>query len=349
MEWKAELTDADDANDRSCEGNTVSDIYVFTPAGKVVELPAYATPIDFAYAIHTEVGHRCRGARVNGRMVTLSQVLQTGDWVEIQTVKTGGPSRDWLSSHHRFTVSPRARACIRRWFKLEEYGRYEAQGRALLDKEFARHGLSRINVEKLALRQGYKNAQVFLAAIGMKELKPSHAIASLIEAGPVEGESLKLPRRTAVADSPALSIMGVENLLTNHAACCAPLPGDDVVGYVTVARGITIHKRSCGNLQRMFELHPDRVVPVDWEFDQTKKYPIDIELIAQGSASLLQEITCAMAHLGLALVALNTPPIQPNDLGRITLTVEIASADELSQVLARLRGIDQVSRARRMD
>ena len=349
MEWKSEIADTSPDQTVTLDQGTLSNTYVFTPAGKVVELPACATPIDFAYAIHTDVGHRCRGARVNGRMVSLTQVLNTGDWVEIQTVKTGGPSRDWLSSQHKFVVSNRAKACIRRWFKLEEYGRYEVQGRALLDKEFSKHGLTKVNVEKLALNNGYKNSQVFLAAIGMKELKPFHAISTLIEAPPADAEPLKLPRKSAESDAPSLSILGVGNLLTNHASCCGPLPGDDVIGYVTVARGITIHKRSCGNVQRMVEMYPDRLIPVDWEFDRSAKYPVDVEVMAEGHSGLLQEITAAMASLETALVALNTSPIRPHNVSRLTMTIEISSADELSRALARLRSLDHVMRARRLD
>ena len=194
MEWKEDIADSQSNDTSKSDDSSLASTYVFTPAGKVVELPAFSTPIDFAYAIHTEVGHRCRGARVNGRIVSLTHVLKTGDWVEIQTVKSGGPSRDWLSSNQNFVVSSRAKARIRRWFKLEEYSRYESQGRSLLEKELAKHGLSKINFEKLALSNGYKNSEIFLAAIGMKELKATHAISSLIESEPEESE-IKLSKR----------------------------------------------------------------------------------------------------------------------------------------------------------
>lgn len=348
MAWKDEVANGGPSEPDDAEGEMPPNTYVFTPAGKVVELPAYSTPIDFAYSIHTEVGHRCRGAIVNGRMVPLTHVLNTGDWVEIQTVKSGGPSRDWLTSQYKFVVSARAKACIRRWFKLEEYGRYEAQGRAILDKEVAKHGLSKVNYDRLALANGYKNSQVFLAAIGMKELKLAHAIVSLVEQTPVDQE-IKLSKRPVESDSPPLSIFGVGNLLTNHASCCGPLPGDDVIGYVTVSRGITIHKRNCGNIRRMLETHPDRLVPVDWEYDRLLKHPVDIELLVEGHSKLLQEITATTSDMGVNLIALNTTRVKQNDIGKISLTVEISTADELKNVLARLRGIDQVIRARRVD
>ncbi len=346
MEWKEDIADSQSNDTSKSDDSNLASTYVFTPAGKVVELPAFSTPIDFAYAIHTEVGHRCRGARVNGRIVSLTHVLKTGDWVEIQTVKSGGPSRDWLSSNQNFVVSSRAKARIRRWFKLEEYSRYEAQGRTLLEKELAKHGLSKINFEKLALSNGYKNSEIFLAAIGMKELKATHAISSLIESEPEESE-IKLSKRGLEPIAPALSVLGIGNLLTNHASCCGPLPGDDVIGYVTVSRGVTIHKRDCGNIKRMLETHPDRLLPVDWEYNQTTNYPVDLEMIAEGRSGLLQEITSVMSNLGVSLIALNTPHIRSNEVGRISMTIEISTAVELKNVLARLRGLDRVIRVRR--
>ncbi len=347
MEWKAEAVAAASGNDASSGSDQLANTYVFTPAGKVVELPAFSTPIDFAYFIHTEVGHRCRGARVNGRLVPLTHVLKTGEWVEIQTVKSGGPSRDWLSTHHNYVASSRAKACIRRWFKLEEYGRYETLGRTMLERELNRHGLPRTGIDRLALNNGYRNSQAFLAAIGMKELKPAHAIANLVRPPPAESD-IRLPKKLEVPSSPSLSILGVANLLTNHASCCSPLPGDDIVGYITVARGITIHKSSCGNLRRMLDSHPDRLVPVDWEHDGETKYPVEIELLAEGGADLLREITTMMATQKASVVALNSPQIPPGEIGRIRMTVEIGAADELNNVLTKLRGLDQVVRARRM-
>ncbi len=346
LEWKAEVTESDSDADEDDE-SLLAKTYAFTPAGKVVELPAFSTPIDFAYYIHTEVGHRCRGARVNDRMVPLTHVLKTGDWVEIQTVKSGGPSRDWLSSSHNFAVSARAKGSIRHWFRLEEYGRYEAEGRALLERELGRHGLSKTNLDKLALSNGFKNTRAFFAAIGAKELKPAAAISSLIIPDPVDPE-IRLNRRTFEPESPSLSILGVENLLANHASCCNPLPGDDVIGYITASRGISIHKRSCGNLRRMLESHPDRLLPVDWEYDKEKKYPVDFELLAEGRSGLLQDITASISDSGVSLVSINTPHIRQNEVNRIGMTVEISSALELNKALARLKTVDRVLRVRRL-
>ena len=352
LDWKAEVAGTFDRNLSSTADSVNEEIYVFTPAGNVVELPVHSTPIDFAYAIHTEVGHRCRGAQVNNKIVPLTHELKTGDWVQIRTVKSGGPSRDWLNSHQKFTVSARARNRIRRWFKLEEYGRYQALGKTLLEKELNRHGLSKTNLEKLAVDNDFRRSQDLFTAIGLKELKPTHAVACLIEKDSDKTQDqefhINLPRPTDTSTA-SLSILGVDNLLTNHASCCGPLPGDDVVGYVTVSRGITIHRRNCGNIKRMVENHPDRMVSVDWQYDNDLKHAVDIELVAEGHHALLQDITAAVAELGFHLVAVNTTRIKTSELGKIYLTVEVGSAGELKKTLGRLLRIERVVKARRIN
>ena len=351
LEWKDEISGT--IGERSVQDESVAkqEIYVFTPAGNVVELPVCATPVDFAYAVHTEVGHRCRGAKVNEKIVPLTHQLKTGDWVEIRTVKSGGPSRDWLNPHQGFTVTSRAQSRIRRWFKQEEYGRYFAQGKALLEKEFNRHGLRKVNLERLAVDNGFRQSQELLTAIGMKELKPAHAVSGLVEVSPsteIELEVEIKTNRPSEERSSSLSILGVTNLLTNHASCCGPLPGDDVVGYVTVSRGITIHKRDCGNIRRMLEVNPDRMVAVDWEYDKSAKYAVVIELVAEGRATLLQETTAVTAELGVSLTAVNTSRLRKSELGRVLLTVEVGGADELKKVLTKLRQVDGVLKSRRI-
>ena len=327
-------------------------VYAFTPAGNVIELPLGATPIDFAYAVHTEVGHRCRGAMVNGRIVPLTYVLRNGDWVEIRTVKSGGPSRDWLNANEGFTVTSRAQGRIRRWFKLEEYGRYQTQGKLLLEKELNRHGLSKINLEKLAIDNGFRHSQDLLAAIGMKELKPTHAVASLIPKPPEEESLVAVepkPHRDKETVTLPLSVLGVENLLTRYASCCGPLPGDDVIGYVTVSRGITIHRPNCRNIKRMLEINPERLVAVEWEADKLSKRPVDIEMVVEGHPDLLQDITTAITQLGMELLAVNAVRIKHQELGKIYLSLEVADTEDLKKTLMRLRGIDRVLKVNRVN
>ena len=350
LEWKEETFGSKD-DDSMPVDNSAETVFAFTPLGNVIELPLGSTPIDFAYAVHTEVGHRCRGAMVNGRIVPLTYVLRNGDWVEIRTVKSGGPSRDWLNSNEGYTVTSRAQGRIRRWFKHEEYGRYQTQGKLLLEKEFNRHGLTKVNLEKLAGDNGFRHSQDLLTAIGMKELKPAHAVTSLITKLSEEIEPVtvapKHPRKSESMTLP-LSVLGVGELLTRYASCCDPLPGDDVIGYVTVSRGITIHRPDCGNIKRMLENHPERLVAVNWEFDKFSKRPVDIEMIAEGRPELLQDITTAITQLGLELLSVNAVRIKNQELGKIYLSVEVKSAEDLKKTLARLRRIDRVLKVNRL-
>ena len=350
LEWKEE-TFGSEGEDSADADDSREFVYTFTPAGNVIELPLGSTPVDFAYSVHTEVGHRCRGAMVNGKIVPLTYVLRTGDWVEIRTVKSGGPSRDWLNASEGFTATSRAQSRIRKWFKLEEYGRYHAQGKSILEKEFNRHGLTKVNLEKLATENGYRHSHDLLTAVGMKEVKPSHVVACLLPKTTMEPEpelvSTKSNRKLDSVTLP-LSVLGVENLLTRYAACCGPLPGDNVIGYVTATRGITIHRADCGNIQRMYEVNPDRIVAVDWEDNGASKRPVDIELVAERHPNLLQDITAAVGGLGLELIAINAVRSNNQELRKIYVTLDIRSADDLKKLLTRLRGVDRVLKANRI-
>ncbi len=348
LQWRDEMFRSAREEQQIEHGWLDQQIYVFTPVGNVVELPVGSTPIDFSYAIHTEVGHRCRGATVNGRIVTLSTPLQTGDWVEIRTVKSGGPSRDWMSSQNSFVATARARNAIGRWFRHEEHGRYQAQGRAMLDKELSRRGLSNTSLDKLATSNGFQRTADLYAAVGMKELKVAHALACLEERQNASFE--RLPGYLPAADShvQSLSIYGVDNLLTSPASCCGPLPGDDVVGYVTVARGITIHKRSCGNVMRMASMNPERIVDVGWQSENAHAYSVNLEVTAEPSASLLPDITALASALGIELASVNTALKKSGGAGKILLNAQLGSADQFNTLLARLRSMPDVVAVRRI-
>ncbi len=349
LEWRDE-TFRDGVGERSrSEDVDDAQIYVFTPAGNVVELAAGSTPIDFSYAIHTEVGHRCRGATVNGRIVPLTRPLETGDWVEIRTVKSGGPSRDWLKPQSAFVTTSRAKHAIGRWFRLEEYGRYQAQGRSMLEKELGRRGIANVSFDKLASQNNLRRAQDLFTAVGMRELKVAHALSCLAEKQPDEVKAA-VPGEPAAAVpvAPSLSVYGVENLLAAPAACCGPLPGDSVVGYVTAARGITIHKRTCGNVMRMIALNPEREVDVGWEAAPAYLHEVNIEVTADQSASLLPDITAAASELDIRLISVNTAQMRTGRIGKVVLTVQIGTANQLTKLLRRMRGISNVESARRL-
>ena len=351
LDWKHEVSGVLQSEHAKFQDITADVIYVFTPAGDAVELPAGSTPIDFAYAIHTEVGHRCRGAKINGKIVPLTYSLRSGDWVEIRTVKTGGPSRDWLILQNKFVNSVRARRNIRRWFKHEEYGRYLAQGKATLEKELTRHHITKVNMDKLAAENGFQNSNEFFTAIGMRELKPFHAISGLIKRdfNHEKIQEIEIKRhRTSDVTLPALSIQGVSNVLTNHASCCQPLPGDDVIGYVTVKRGITIHKDGCKNIQHMLVNHPDRRISVRWQAGSGTKQPVEFVLEVDGHPSLLQDISAAMDNLNLKITAVNVGRLKINESGTIHLTVELGSTSQLQSVLRKLSNVDRVLKVSRV-
>lgn len=351
MDWRSEVAQELSTDVERRQTSPDGEIYVFSPAGKVVELPSGATPIDFAYAIHTEVGHRCRGATVNGKIVPLTTALKTGDWVEIRTANKGGPSRDWLSSHHKYVNSTRAKSQIRRWFKLEEYGRYQSQGKAALDREFLRHGMTKVNLDKLAADNGFRRSGELLAAVGMGELKPAHAVAVLLkkddDSQRHDDDAIKAAE---MPDGPVrtVSMLGVDNLLTHYALCCRPLPGDDVLGYVTTSRGITVHRSDCGNIERMLQRNPDRMVSVELRSEQGDRFPVELELIGENHPQLSNDVVAAISELGCNLTSVNTSGIKSSILKRIELSVEIENTQGVKTLLRKLRSLDRVERARRV-
>ena len=351
LDWKDEVSGAFQMEPTTAQDIDDKVIFVFTPTGNVVELPKGATAIDFAYAIHTEVGHRCRGANVNGRIVPLTYALKNGDWVEIRTAKSGGPSRDWLSTQQRFVVSARARRCIRRWFKQEEYGRYLAQGKVILERELARNNVSKLNMDKLASANGFKTSNDLFTAIGMKELKPFHAISDLLKSNS-DAENIQevevIDQRRSENTLPSISIHGISNLLTHKASCCGPLPGDDVVGYVTVASGITIHKASCKNIEYMLKNNPNRKISVSWEVDEKNSHPVNIALDVEGHATLVQEVSNLLEKLRVKITAMNVGKLKLRELGKVHLTVEVGSTNELQRVIRRLSSIDRVIKVKRI-
>ena len=268
LEWKEDLTGKGDLQEQFRNELFHDQIYVLTPQGKVIDLPKGATPVDFAYALHTDLGHRTRGAKVDGNIAPLSYKLQNGQRVEILTVKQGGPSRDWINPSLGFLQSSSARAKVRAWFRSQNFDESVAQGRTQLDKELHRLGITTINLEKLAQRLHYNKLEDLLAAIGRNEIT-QHRIAIAIQE--------ELPGRVIEAAKPAIykpathrttkadiTVGGVNNLMTRIAKCCNPAPGDAIVGYITRDRGITIHRSDCAFMLRMTESRSDRKLMAQW-------------------------------------------------------------------------------------
>jgi len=351
LEWKDEVAGAADFVDQFKSEIFTERVYVFTPKGKIVDLPAGATPLDFAYHIHTDVGHRCRGARVNGRIVPLTYALHTGEQVEIITVKEGGPSRDWLSPHLGFLVTSKARAKVQHWFREQNLEASIAAGRAQLDREFARLGIADVKFEALAQHFRLAKVEDFLAAIGHGEIKPAQ-IASAIERiyGMPLRETQPLPTPSAparITPVPAgVAVQGVGNLLTRFGKCCNPVPGDAIVGFITRGGGATIHRRDCPNAMHHRDEQEERLIEVSWG-ETSRTYPVEIEITAYERSGLLRDITSLLANEKINVIAVNTLTDKDEHVARMRLTIEIPDLDALSRVLSAIDQIPNVSEVRR--
>ncbi|MCG3211528.1 MAG: GTP pyrophosphokinase [Anaerolineae bacterium] len=358
MEWKEDVADAKEFIDQVKAEVFQDRVHVLTPGGDIIELPFGATPIDFAYYIHTEVGHRCRGAKVNGKIVPLNYQLKNGEQIEILTAKRGGPSRDWLNSHLGYLRTSRARSKVRHWFKYQHYEENVSQGRSILERELRRLGLSEMNYEKLSQRFTYNKVDDFLAAIGRGDISNSQMINAINE----EIESTEAKEKvhwplTAPSTPPVpavsgpatgVQVQGVGDLLTNLAQCCRPVPGDtEIVGYITRGRGVTIHRRDCPNVLNLLSRAPERLIAVDWGVVENTTYPVDIYIEAFDRPGLLRDITSIVANQRINMSSVNTITTKPENLARVSATLEISNLDQLSRVLALIEQLPNVTDVRR--
>ncbi len=358
MEWKEDVADAKEFIDQVKAEVFQDRVHVLTPGGDIIELPFGATPIDFAYYIHTEVGHRCRGAKVNGKIVPLNYQLKNGEQIEILTAKRGGPSRDWLNSHLGYLKTSRARSKVRHWFKYQHYEENVSQGRSILERELRRLGLSDMNYEKLSQRFTYNKVDDFLAAIGRGDISNSQMINAINE----EMESTETKEKVhwplsapSVPPVPMVSgpatgvqVQGVGDLLTNLAQCCRPVPGDaEIVGYITRGRGVTIHRRDCPNVLNLLSRAPERLIAVDWGVVENATYPVDIYIEAFDRPGLLRDITSIVANQRINMSSVNTITTKPDNLARVSATLEISNLDQLSRVLAMIEQLPNVTDVRR--
>ncbi|BAU49034.1 (p)ppGpp synthetase [Sulfurifustis variabilis] len=350
LEWKDEVAEAADFVDQFKSEVFSERVYVFTPKGKVIDLPAGATPLDFAYAIHSDVGHRCRGAKVNGHIVPLTYALKTGEQVEVLTVKEGGPSRDWLNPHLGYLRTSKARSKVSQWFRLQNYEVSVADGRNVLEREFQRLGLDDVNYERLAHKSGFAKVDDFLAAIGRGDVKPSQIVSGLqeiVELRPKEERPLPAVAPVRAAPPAGVTILGVGNLLTRMGRCCNPVPGDPIVGFITRGHGITIHRRDCPNALRHHGETDERLIEVSWGAEAGRTYPVDIEITAYERAGLLRDITALLANERVNVLAVNTLTDKGQHVARMTFTVEVPDLGALARVLALIDQIPNVAEVHR--
>ncbi len=349
LEWHDEL------GGRSLQDNLAArfqaeTIYVFTPDGHIVDLPLGATAVDFAYRIHTDVGHRCRGAKVNGRIVPLNSELKTADQVEILTNKREAPSRDWLSPALGYIHTSRARAKVQQWFKLQARDENIADGRALLDKEFKRLALVDFDFAALAKKLNLTNLESLYAAVGANDIGVGQVLNAAQRMLPVDESSIAISLTGKAADQPLGSdvyIDGVGNLLTNIAQCCKPVPGDDIVGYITMGKGVSVHRHDCRNIVTFREREPERIIQVQWGAEPVNTYSVNIEVEAFDRYGLLRDVTSLLDSARINVSAMQTLSNKRKNTVDMNITLEVRSFSELSQVLARLNQLPNVASARR--
>jgi GTP pyrophosphokinase len=344
MDWRDQVADAEEFVESLKSDVFQEMIYVFTPAGDIIELPAGATPVDFAYRIHTDVGHRCVGAKVNDQLVPLDYHLQNGQVVKVMTSKTKvGPSRDWLLASSEYVTTASAREKIRRWFRSRERDENIAQGREILDRELRRLSIDVKPEELLKYFPQYPKLDDFLAAIGYGAVS-SQQIATKIESGK-DKPSLLPSSHIEVPRTPArLSVMGAGNLMTNLATCCTPVNGDSIVGYVTRGRGITVHRQDCSNIANLPD--PERLVPVTWGDRGEDTFPVTIRVRAWDRVGFLKDVSTLLADEKVNILSVLTTT---HDDRTVTLlvTAEVEGISQLSKILRKLEGVRDVYEVRR--
>ena len=356
LEWKDEVADASEFVDRVKDEVFEDRVYVFSPKGKVVDLAHGSTPIDFAYSIHTEVGHQCRGAKVNGKMVPLTYRLKTGEQVSVMTAKSGGPSLDWLDPHKGYVRSRRARAGIQHWFRHENRDETITHGRVLLERELERMNLNDVKFDALAKTLGLDDTEEMFFKIVDGSLKPGRAAAAaqriLRPTISDDEEQLEISFRANKAANddrkPAdLSVEGVTDLMTNLAQCCQPVPGDNVLGFVTRGSGITIHRENCQNILYQKHQAGERVVHVDWGKESEQTYPMTILIHAFDRKGLLRDVTGVFVDEKVNVLEMNTRTEPQDQSVRMETLVEVVGIEAMSKVLAKLDQLPNVLSVRR--
>lgn len=348
LEWQEELGDVMGIADQIRLDTEPDRVYVFTPDGHAIDLPKGATPLDFAYRVHTEVGHRCRGAKINGRIVPLNYILKTGEQVEIITTKEGSPSRDWLNSNLGYINTSKARAKIIHWFKLQDRDQNIVAGKAMLERELSRLALRLPNLNALIEKANVKSADDLFAGLGAGDLRLNHIVnlaTQLNEPSDNTIEQLELIQRRPSRmgnNAGEIQIQGVGNLMTQMANCCHPVPGDPVIGYITIGRGVTIHRQDCPNALQLASKEPERMIQVDWGIAPAHTYPVDIHIKAYDRSGLLRDISQVLLNEKVNTLAMNTLSNKENNTATMKITIEITSLEALGRLLGRISQLPNI-------
>ena len=324
-------------------------VYVFSPKGEVIDLTKGSTSLDFAYHIHSEIGHRCRGAKVNGRIVPLTYVLNNGDQVEVLTTREPAPSRDWLNKSLGYINSTRARGKVRAWFNLQDHDQHLADGRDILDRELKRFKATTISIETLVKRLKFDKPNELFAAIGRNEVTVPQIVGAIDHlAEPVRRplETIKPARRDR--SSGAVHVRGVGNLLTQIAPCCQPVPPDSIVGFITRGKGVTIHRGDCSNILNLREFERERLIDVDWGDDEQSRYHVEIHVMAFDRHGLLRDVSTALSTLNVDVVSVNTLSDQTQQTADMKIGMHVSNTGELAAVMDKIRQLRNVQGVERV-
>ncbi|QRN83828.1 bifunctional (p)ppGpp synthetase/guanosine-3',5'-bis(diphosphate) 3'-pyrophosphohydrolase [Chloroflexota bacterium] len=346
LNLQQEGEDADDLVE-SWKSDVFKDrVYVLTPQGDIIDLPAGSTPIDFAYHVHTEIGNRCRGAKINGKLVSLDYMLETGNQVEVLTAKRGGPSRDWLNPNLGLVRTSRARAKIKQWFKRQDRESNLAQGRAVLEKEFKRLGLKNIELANYLEDLNVKSIEDLYVAIGCGDIGVGRVVNKIaeVEEGELDEEFelalMEAPEQVVPSDT--VVVMGLKGIATQMAKCCNPMPGDEIIGYITRGRGATIHRQDCPNILRVIE--KERLVKVTWG-QLGKTFTVPVQLKAYDRQGLMSDISNVLTDENVNVIDMSMKMNQ--HLAVIKLVLGVKGIPQLSRILTRLESLPNIFEAKR--
>ncbi len=324
-------------------------VYAISPKGDVVELPANATPLDFAYHVHTQVGHRCRGAKVNGRIVPLTYHIQNGEHIEIITGSQSQPSRDWLSPKLGYLAGARARSKVRNWFRQQDRDQHMRQGRDILDRELARLNVKDVATDAIAKQLKHKDTDALSVALGAGDLT-SASIATALQhiRGTELPEKIRTRRQRKPDNKPdAIAVTGVGDLMCNFARCCRPVPPEPIVGYITQGRGVSIHRQDCGNFLGLNKRHPERIVEISWGQSESGAYPVDLSVHAYDRSGLIRDITSVLADDDANVNGMKSHTDQESMQVVMEISIEIRDLPTLSAVIGKLEQLPNVVSVRR--
>ena len=344
LEWHDEIGDGEGLVDQVRADIEQDRIYVFTPDGHVVDLPFGATPLDFAYRVHTEVGNTCRGAKIHGRIVPLTHRLQTGDQVFILTSANGSPSRDWMNANLGYAHSSRTRTKISHYFKQLDKEKNAAAGHQMMVKEIRRMALTKVDEQSLAAKLNFKQAEDMFAALGAGDIRLSQVmnvvqeqIEPLLKSdGLLATQAIKTRQQATTKGDDKVYIAGVGNLLSTIAACCSPIPGDDIAGFITLTRGVSVHRKDCHNIINLAEQKKDRIISVSWSNSTEQTYPVSIVVEAFDRASLLSDVTSVLGSEKVNVRAMNTITDNETNIATLAFTIEISRLELLGRIMDKI-------------